>query len=77
VWPAGWTAQRSAADGRVEILDDLRRVMLREGDHMSLGGGLRPYPGAAASTCRPGAAEAFIVHNGVSATKQVTPGFRG
>ena len=77
VWPAGWTAQRAAADGRVEILDDLRRVMLREGDHMSLGGGLRPYPGAAASTCRPGTAEAFVVHRGVTATKRVTPGFRG
>jgi hypothetical protein len=77
VWPAGWTAQRSAADGRVEILDDLRRVMLREGDHIWLGGGLRPYPGAAASTCRPGTAEAFIVHGGVTATKRVTPGFRG
>ena len=54
-----------------------RRVMLREGDHMWLGGGLRPHPAAAASTCRPGTAEAFIVHRGVTATKQVTPGFRG
>ena len=77
MWPAGWTAQRSAADGRVEILDAVRRVMLREGDLIRLGGGLRPYPGAAASTCRPGTAEALIVHNGVTATQRMTPGFRG
>jgi hypothetical protein len=77
VWPAGWTAQRSASDGRVEILDEARRVMLREGDLMSLGGGLRPYPAAAASTCRPGTVEAFFVHRGVSAAKRASPGFRG
>jgi hypothetical protein len=40
VWPHGWVARE--ADGVLEILDDLGRVIGREGDHFWAGGGYYP-----------------------------------
>jgi hypothetical protein len=68
VWPKGWSAQ-IAADGRVEVLDAGRRVMVREGDTFGGGGGfVNDPPAAAASTCRPKITQVWHVQGGFHST---------
>jgi hypothetical protein len=57
VWPAGFTARR-AADGKVEIFSPTGSVIAREGDYLSVGGGLLP---SRSRPCTLSAPNAFVI----------------
>ncbi|MFI7060388.1 hypothetical protein ACIBL3_05345 [Kribbella sp. NPDC050124] len=58
VWPAGFTA-RYGADGKVEVLAPDGTVAVREGDRLSVGGGLLPQ--REPKPCTSGASDAFVI----------------
>jgi hypothetical protein len=58
VWPAGYTA-RYAKTGKVEVLGPDGTVVVREGDDLSVGGGLIPL--TTPEPCTFNATDAFVV----------------
>ncbi len=58
VWPAGYTA-RYAKTGKVEVLGPDGAVVVREGDDLSVGGGLSPSPPR--KPCTLNATDAFVI----------------
>jgi hypothetical protein len=57
IWPAGFTA-RHAKDGKVEVLAPNGSVIVREGDYLSVGGGLLP---SRSRPCTLAATNAFVI----------------
>jgi hypothetical protein len=56
VWPAGFTA-RPADDGHMDVLDPNGRIVLRDGDSFSVGGGLAA--GSSSDVCGLGRGPSF------------------
>jgi hypothetical protein len=57
IWPAGYSA-RYAGDGKAEVVAPNGSVVVREGGHLAVGGGLLPVSG---KPCTFGAKNAFVI----------------
>jgi hypothetical protein len=65
IWPQNWTT-RSAADGKLQVVDDEGQVVVAEGQLFSTGGGVtgqRPIAGA--TTCVHDPAHAWTIQGGM------------